>query len=265
MNSLASLFGADGEVFGTWSQIASEDLIDMLGAAGYAFTIVDCEHTAISVETAERLFRACKANRVAPLVRVPSNDRVWIARCLDAGALGIVVPGIESAASAQAAVAASRFGPEGSRGACPCVRAGDHFVRDWPAYAKAQESGTGVILLVETRAGLDVIEEICAVPGVRGLLVGPFDLSVSLGHRGDYQHPEVQAGVLRMLDAARACGVPVMMPVFSPHLVEAGAQVETWRARGVRHFVLGTDKILIGDQFGRYLAALKPAGAATAV
>ena len=93
--------------------------------------------------------------------------------------------------------------------------------------------------------------------GRAGRLVG--------GHRRDYRQPEVQAGVLRMLAAARASGVPVIMPVFSPDLAEAGAQVATWCAQGVRHFVLGTDKILVSDQFGRYLAALKPASAATAV
>jgi 4-hydroxy-2-oxoheptanedioate aldolase len=102
-NSLSNLFDAQGEVFGTWSQVASDDLIDMLGAAGYAFTIVDCEHTAIGLETAERLFRSCKANQLVPLVRVPANDRVWIGRCLDAGAIGVVVPGIDSVNAAREA------------------------------------------------------------------------------------------------------------------------------------------------------------------
>ena len=87
---------------GTWSQIASEECIDMLGAAGLQFTIIDCEHGAFGIETAEKLFRACDANDLAPLVRAPSNDPIFIGRALDAGAVGVVVPGISTAAEAAA-------------------------------------------------------------------------------------------------------------------------------------------------------------------
>jgi 4-hydroxy-2-oxoheptanedioate aldolase len=254
--SLSALLARPGEVFGTWSQIASADLIDMLGVSGYAFTIVDCEHAAFGMETAEMLFRACRAAGVVPLIRVPENDRIWIGKSLDAGAAGVLVPGLETAEEAMRAVAATRFAPQGSRGACPCVRAGGHFIRDWPAYVSTQHTETGIIALVETQTGLDNIEAICAVDGIRALLIGPFDLSVSMGLAGDYLHPQVQAGVARMLAAARATSLPVIMPVFSPELDAAQAQVNRWRAEGIRHFVVGTDKILVSDQFSRYLGAL---------
>lgn len=228
----------------------------MLGAAGLDFTIVDCEHGAFGIETAENLFRACDANGLAPLVRAPSPDPLFIGRALDAGAAAVVMPQIASAAQARAAVAAARFAPEGTRGACPCVRAGGHYISDWRGYAGRQQRETGVIALVETAEGLANIEAICAVEGLLALLIGPFDLSVSLGFHGDYRKPEVQAAIARMLDAARAAKLPVIAPIFNPDAAEARSQQEEWRARGVSLFVIGTDKIIFSDAVARYRRAL---------
>jgi 4-hydroxy-2-oxoheptanedioate aldolase len=241
---------------GTWSQIASEECIDMLGAAGLDYTIIDCEHGAFGIETAERLIRACDANGLVPLLRAPSSDPVFIGQALDAGAAAIVVPGVSSADQARALVAATRFAPEGTRGACPCVRAGGHFIRDWRAYAGAQRGSVGVIALVESRAGLEVIEAICAVEGLLAVLIGPFDLSVSLGHAGDYLHPEVQSAIDRMLQAAASSDLPVIAPIFNPDAAEALRQQKSWIERGAGLFVVGTDKILFNEAVSRYTAAL---------
>jgi 4-hydroxy-2-oxoheptanedioate aldolase len=200
--------------------------------------------------------RACDANGLAPVVRAPSNDPVFIGRALDAGASAVVVPGISTAAEAATAVAATRFAPDGIRGACPCVRAGGHYITDWRAYAGAQAQETGIIALVETREGLDNIETITAVEGLLALMVGPFDLSVSLGHGGDYLHPKNQAAIDRMLAAAHANRLPVIAPVFNPDAAEAKRQQQHWMDKGVRLFVVGTDKILFASAFRRYARAL---------
>lgn len=241
---------------GTWSQIASEECIDMLGAAGLDFTIVDMEHGAFGIDIAERLFRACDANGLVPLVRVARPDPYLVGQALDAGAAAVVAPGVSSADQARALVAAGRFAPEGTRGACPCVRAGGHFVRDWRSYVTTQRAGTGLIALVETRAGLEEIEQICAVEGLMGLVIGPFDLAVSLGFAGDYLAPEVQAGIERMAAAARAHNLPVIAPIFDPDVAEARRQQGDWTSRGATHFVIGTDKILFADAVTRYRGGL---------
>jgi 4-hydroxy-2-oxoheptanedioate aldolase len=245
-----------GSSLGTWSQIASAEIIDMLGAAGLDFTIIDCEHGAFGIETAENLFRACDANGIAPLVRAPSADPVFVGRALDAGAAAVVVPGIATAAQAAAMVAAGRFAPEGTRGACPCVRAGGHYITDWRGYVGSQGRETGVMALVETAEGLSNIDAICATQGLLALVIGPFDLSVSLGHQGDYRHADVQAAIGRMLVAAAAARLPVIAPIFNPDIAEAKKQQQEWRARGVRHFVVGTDKIIFADAAARYGKAL---------
>jgi 4-hydroxy-2-oxoheptanedioate aldolase len=248
-------------VLGTWSQIASPEIIDIVGAAGFAFTIIDCEHGYFGLETAENLIRACNAARIAPWVRAPKLDPQFIGKALDCGAQYIVVPGISSGEQAAEAVAAGRFAPDGTRGACPCVRAGGHYIRDWKAYVRQQHAETGIIALVETRAGLDDFDRIIATPGLAGLLIGPFDLSVSLGFEGDYLHPDVQLAVGSMITRAQAHGVPVIMPVFSPDIDRARAQLGKWQGFGLNLFVVGTDKILIADQMVRYSGVLSGSGA----
>ncbi len=151
---------------------------------------------------------------------------------------------------------AGRFAPDGTRGACPCVRAGGHYITDWRGYVGAQRAETGVIALVETAGGLANIEAICQVEGLLALLIGPFDLSVSLGLQGDYRHPAALAAIDRMLAAAQAAQLPVIAPIFNPDLAEARRQQEEWRARGVNLFVVGTDKIIFADSVRRYAQGL---------
>ncbi len=254
--SFSDLLALPQPPLGTWTQIRSEEVVDMLGAAGFDFTIVDCEHGAFGIETAEKLIRACDANGLVPLVRAPSADPVFVGQALDAGAAAVVVPGIASADQARAMVAAARFAPEGTRGACPCVRAGDHFIRDWRSHAARQRETVGVIALVETRAGLEAVEGICAVEGLLALLIGPFDLAVSLDHAGDYLASEVQAGIDRMLTAAKAHGLPVMAPIFNTDLAEARRQRDDWQPRGAAMFVVGTDKIIMADAFQKFRSSL---------
>jgi 2-keto-3-deoxy-L-rhamnonate aldolase RhmA len=115
----------------------------------------------------------------------------------------------------------------------------------------------GVIALVENRAGLEEIEAICAVEGLLALLIGPFDLAVSLGFGGDYRHPEVLRTIDRMLAAAKANTLPSMVPVFNPDPAEARRQRDDWWARGASMFVVGTDKILFASTLTRYASALR--------
>ena len=246
-------------VLGTWSQIASAEVVDMVGLAGFRFTIIDIEHGYFGIETAENLIRACDAAHIEPWLRVPSLDPVLIGKALDCGARRIVVPGVASGEQAAAAVAAGQYGPLGTRGACPCVRAGGHFIRDWRAHVARAHAETGVVLLVESLAGLDAFDAIVAAPGLQGLMLGPFDLSVSMGLEGDYRHPAVQDALRSMLARSRARGIEVTIPVFAPELDAAAAQLREWEALGVERFVVGTDKILIVDQFTRYAAALAAA------
>jgi 4-hydroxy-2-oxoheptanedioate aldolase len=240
---------------GTWSQFASEEVVDVLAAAGFEFTIADTEHGAFGLATASRLVRAAEANGMAGLVRVPRNDGVEIARALDAGAAAVVVPKIETAEAAAAAVAATRFEPAGRRGACPCIRDGDHLVADWPAFAAARNARAALIALVETPAAVAEADAIAATPGLAAILAGPFDLAVAMGHGGETNDPQVRAALGRVVVAARRHDLPVIMPVFDPEPARAGEAIAFWRGRGVTGFTVGTDKLLLATQAGTFAAA----------
>jgi 4-hydroxy-2-oxoheptanedioate aldolase len=261
-HTLDDLLAKPGRVLGTWTQIPHGDLIDALGAAGYEFTIIDCEHGAFGIETAQELIRACEAAGVTPLVRVPRGDWTALYKALDAGAAGVLVPSIESPAEAAQAVATARFAPQGDRGACPIVRAADHAVLPWQDFA-ARQSGCGVVAMIETRAGLAAAEAICQVPGLKAVLLGPFDLSVSMGLAGHVSHPDVQAGLLQIIAAARAAKLPVWMPVFSTDEAVLAADIARWQAEGIQCFAIGADKIIVSAALARYRQVAAGAAATT--
>ncbi|WP_224816073.1 HpcH/HpaI aldolase/citrate lyase family protein [Hasllibacter sp. MH4015] len=253
---LRTLLASDAVTLGTWSQIAAPEMVDLIGLNGFGFTIIDCEHGVFGMETAENLARAADANDIACAVRVPRNDPVLIMKALDAGIRHVVVPNLSSGADAAQAVAATRFGPQGLRGACPCCRSGGHFIRNWTDYVAEEEARVGIIALVETAEGHRNIKDICATQGLRAVMVGPFDLSVSMGLNGDWRHADVRLAVEGMVATALDADLPVIMPVFSPDPSECADLVAGWRERGVRTFVIGSDKILIATAFANWTQAL---------
>jgi 4-hydroxy-2-oxoheptanedioate aldolase len=240
--SFRSLLGEGRSLVGTWAQIPHPEVVEILGHAGFDFAIVDMEHGHFGIERATEMLRACDAVGLVPLARV--RDIRDIGATLDAGATAVVVPGIASRVEAEAAVAATRYAPAGTRGACPCVRAGGHVIGDWIRHEDGDDAG--VILLVETQAGIAAIDEIVAVPGPLALMLGPFDLSVSLGHRGNWRHPEVSTALDRLISAAQLSGLPLIAPVFDRDPAAAGASLAAWHSRGVRTVTIGTDKLILG-------------------
>lgn len=242
---------------GTWSQIAAPEIIDLIGLNGFSFSIIDCQHAPIGVESAERLSRACRANGIAPLVRVPTGDPVQIMQMLDLGIPHVVVPDIATKADAERIVAATRYGPTGLRGACPCVGSAGHFTRDWPAYVATEEARVGAIALVETHQGLENFGDIAAVADLAAIMIGPFDLAVSMGFNGDWRKREVSDAVTDMVKAAVANDQSVMMPVFSSEPSECRDLMEAYRAMGVSTFIIGSDKILIADAFEKWTSRLR--------
>jgi len=131
MKPFRTLLDLRHPAIGTWLQFANPEVIAILGASEFDFTIIDTEHGAFGLETAEELVRACDAAGLVPIVRIPTNEGHMITKALDIGAAGVLIPQISSAQELEAAARGSQYAPHGTRGACPCVRAGGHFVRDW--------------------------------------------------------------------------------------------------------------------------------------
>ena len=253
---LKALLTSDDVALGTWSQIASAEMVDLIALNGFGFSIIDCEHGFFGMEIAENLARACDANGIAAAVRVPVNDPKVIMKALDAGIRHVVVPNVSTGEEAQRAVDATRFAPHGLRGACPCVRSGGHFIRNWRDYVAQEEGRVGAIALVETEEGVRNFADIAAVDGLTAIMFGPFDLSVSMGLAGDWRNPRVQTALREMIDTANAAGHRIMMPVFAPDVAECRAQIADWRALGIHTFVIGSDKIMVAHAFDTWTTRL---------
>jgi 2-dehydro-3-deoxyglucarate aldolase len=206
------------------------------------------EHGPLDMADAARLIRVIDLAGLPALCRLPSNDPVIAKRVLDAGAMGILVPCVESAAEARRAVEAAFYPPAGTRGV-GLARA-QAYGAGLEEYRTSLQPSLVVIAMVETRQGLEQVEAIAATPGLDGLFIGPYDLSASLGHIGQLDHPAVRVAERRVLKAARtagiACGLHVVHP--SPSAIRAAVQ------RGYTFLALGVDMIFLDE------AATKTAG-----
>jgi len=211
---------------GFWVELFSPTAAETMAAAGYDCAMIDLEHGAGDVGDTIAVMRAMQGSGCTPLVRVPANDPAWIKRVLDAGAQGVMIPAVDSAAEAEAAVAACHYPPRGFRGmAAPIVRASG-YGQDWRGYVSDIAESLLVICQIETREALANAPEISAVEGVDMIFIGPFDLSASLGHMGEPDHPDVRAAITAVEREAKAQGCllgGIPTPDRSPKaLYEAG-------------------------------------------
>jgi 2-keto-3-deoxy-L-rhamnonate aldolase RhmA len=196
---------ADGRpAIGQWLSLPSPAVAEVLTLAGMDWLVIDTEHGPAEWETVEDIIRAVEGTGVTPLVRVVANDPALIKKALDRGALGVVVPLVHTAAQAQAAVAASRYPPEGIRGVAG-TRA-SRYGRDLPQYLAEWNRQVLVACQVETPEAVRHADAIAAVPGVDVLFVGPSDLSATLGYFRQFDHPEFIAALDRIVQAAAAHG-----------------------------------------------------------
>ena len=191
---------------GCWLWLCSPMAAEIIAQAGYDCVMIDLEHGPASMRDSIGLMQAVAGRRCAPLMRVPANDPVWLKRALDTGVDGVMVPTVSNAEQAAAAVRACRYPPDGERGmAVSVVRAADYGA-DWQTYLRRINEDLLVICQIETREGVERIEEIAKVDGVDMLFIGPFDLSASLGFPGEPDHPDVRKAVLKIEQAAARAG-----------------------------------------------------------
>jgi 4-hydroxy-2-oxoheptanedioate aldolase len=189
--------------------VRTVDIAAIASTAGFDSVYIDLEHSSFSLEAAGQICMACNSLGVTPLVRVPGLDPSFIARVMDSGAMGIIVPGVESADEARVAVRAVKHVPLGERslaGAAPQLN-----YRTFPAEQVIREldQASMVVAMIESQAGLDAVDAIASVDGVDVVLVGANDLSVALGVAGQMDSPEVHDAYVRVIEACRAKGKTV--------------------------------------------------------
>ncbi len=199
---------------GSWITLGHPAIADIFAGAGFDWLVVDMEHTTISMKQAGELIRVIDLSGVAPLVRLTSNDPNQIKRVMDAGAHGIVVPMVNSPEEAVAAVAATRYAPDGIRGV-GLARA-QRYGAGFQEYLEWQKKGAVVIVQIEHHSALEVLEEILTVEGVDGFIIGPYDLSCSMGIPGEFEHPEFLGAMETIRKAGRRLQCPGGIHVVEP-------------------------------------------------
>lgn len=240
MDSIAKFRAAldsDKGALGPFMITSDPAFVEAAGYAGYDFVLLDMEHGPGSFQNLQQLIRGANVAGVCPVVRVPRGSDIWIDRALDVGAGAVMIPQIDTAEQARAAVTAAKFSPVGMRGTCRFVRsAGYGAVPGSEYFSKAQE--TMVIVQAEGKKAVENLDEILEVPGIDVIFVGPYDLSSSLGHVGEIDHPEVVACIKGILAKANAKGVK--LGCFAD-TVEGGKK---WRDLGVKFIGYSCDTYL---------------------
>jgi 4-hydroxy-2-oxoheptanedioate aldolase len=209
---------------GLWCTLPGSFAAEAVAGSGFDWLLFDTEHSPGDPITVLAQLQAVAAYPVSAVVRPASNDAVLIKRFLDLGAQTLLIPYVQSAAEAQAAVSAMRYPPAGIRGVSGTTRA-TRFGRV-ADYGRRAEEELCLLVQVETQEALDAIEAIAAVPGVDGVFIGPADLAASLGHVGQPGHPAVVAKIEDAIRRIRACGKPagILTPdnAFAARCIELG-------------------------------------------
>ena len=207
---------ARGEVaYGTLLSFPSTDLVRFYGLVGYVWIFIDAEHDSVSPETVSHLIEASHLVGMTPFVRVPESTPGTILRFLEAGAIGIIVPHLGNAEDARFAAAAVRYPPDGERGAGSTGRANDFgLIRTAAEYFALANEQLWVWGLVEDRPGIDALDDILSVKGLDVVGVGPGDLAMSMGMRGQSGHPDVRA-LVEQADRKIAKSNKILMSLVS--------------------------------------------------
>lgn len=190
---------------GLWLALADPYCAEVCAGAGFDWLLIDGEHAPNDVRSTLAQLQALAAAPVAPIVRPPVGDTHLIKQYLDLGVQTLLIPMVESADQARALVTATRYPPRGVRGVGSALARASRWNRV-PEYLHRADDELCLLVQVESRKGLENLEEIAAVEGVEGVFIGPADLSASLGHLGNPGHPDVQAAIRQAITATVASG-----------------------------------------------------------
>jgi len=194
------------KAYGVFVPMWCPTIVEIIGHIGFDFVILDAEHSPISVESCEHMVRAADCVNITPIIRVGLNIRQNILRYLDIGALGVLMPQINSKAEVETVIESVKYPPEGRRGLAGVRAANYGLTGSLGAYVKEANRETMVIVQVETMQAIDNLKEILAVPGTDVIFIGPSDLSSAMGYPGQVNHPEVQKMIVYLVDEIRTAG-----------------------------------------------------------
>lgn len=234
-------------LYGTMVTLASAASAEVLASLGFDWLFIDGEHGPLETRELGEILQAV-SHKTACIVRVPEAAEVPIKRALDLGAHGIIVPQVNTAEQAAAVVRWSRYAPEGARGVGLARAHG--YGQSFREYLATANDEIAVIVQAEHARAVENIEAIVAVPGVDAVLLGPYDLSASLGRMGQVEHPDVVAAIQRVTDVCRVAGMPL------GYFGVTAAAVRPYAALGYTLLVAGVDTLYLASGARALLAEL---------
>ena len=253
-NPVKQSLAAGGRAFGAMVfEFFAPGLPQICRNAGAAFVLYDMEHTGLGFETLKTQFALCRGLDIVPMARVPRGEYHFIARALDIGALGVMVPMVGTRTEAEQIVACTRYPPLGRRGAAFGFAHDDYEAGDVVGKMAALHERTLVIAQIETDEGLRNVDAIAAVPGVDALWIGQFDLTNFLGIPAQFQHPEYLAAVDRVVAACVSNGKAAAI------LATDERWARDYAAKGFRLMAYGVDQSMLQEALRRGLDVLREA------
>lgn len=226
--------------FGSWITLGSTAVAEIMAKRGFDWLVVDMEHSAITLAQTQQLVRVISLCGAAALVRVGENDPMLIKRVMDTGAHGVIVPMVNSRQDALNAVAAAQYPPKGFRGVGLGRAQGYGF--EFEAYKRWLISSSIVIVQIEHIDAVNDLENILGVDGVHGSIIGPYDLSGSLGVPGEFGNSRVKQAIRRYeetcADMKKAAGFHVVRP--------DAAAAASYRKKGYSFLAVGLDTLYLG-------------------
>lgn len=232
-------------------EFATPGIGRLSAAAGAEFAVFDMEHTGWSLETIKTLVATSRGVDLAPIVRPPVTDYHHIAHLMDVGAMGLVIPLVNSAEQVKFAIECATYPPRGRRGCAFAMTHDDYRGGDLTAKMRQADDNLLVIAQIETAEGLANVDAIAAVEGVDGLWIGQFDLTTSLGIPGQFDHPKFVDATKRVVDACHKHNKAATLAVMDVDQLRAGP------ANGFRLLVYAADLWIYQQALRRCFRAIR--------
>lgn len=236
---------------GSWLTIPHQSVVEILGSAGFEWLTIDMEHSSINIESIMNLIGHIQGNGMQALVRVSKNEEVAIKRVLDAGADGVIVPMIRNKEDAELAVDYVKYPPAGKRGVG--LNRAQKYGTAFDRYKKWVKDEVVIIAQIEHIDAVNNLENIFSVDGIDGIIVGPYDLSASMGFPGEYNKRDVKTALLKIDKVAKKLDKPLGFHVIESDFQKIIEKIDN----GYTFLAFSLDFFFLGDKARKEMKLLK--------
>jgi len=226
---------------GSWITLGHPAIAEIMAKSGFDWLTVDMEHSAITLHQAQQLVQIIELAGCVPLVRVGENNPNSIKRAMDTGAHGVIVPSVNSKEDAARAVHAVKYPPLGTRGVGLARAQG--YGMEFEKYKEWLNKESVVVVQIESIQAVQNLKEILRVKGVDAFIVGPYDLSGSMGRPGDFNHPDMTSALKRIMKASERLRIPAGFHVIPPDVDALLAKIK----EGYKFLAFSLDTLFLGQ------------------